>query len=1493
MKREALGRLFAPPEAGATAVLHSLQDSRSNSRWSTLILSKAAYLLMISVLLALILAPRNSISSRDQEMLSITLLSFLVYVLFLEFASRKWKTSYEKSWFRTTRIVANFIVVTAVVGLTSGQDSYFWFFYALPILQTIFYYERNSIAIITLSSIVAYCLVSFISISETASLLDPARLVMNSLSLILLAFVFSLLFHRANSAITKANARTQQLEVLYQLSQSINAAPSLQSALQTALEQGLSTIGVTEGSIMTWNPQMNALELQAWLVSGRFVPDKTHRKLSVGEGVAGNVIISRQPYIYSGDPNDPWFVPSPTNRTIRSLVCVPIIAHGQGQALGVISADSNHPDYFSQNDVHFLKALAEQLSIAIETHRLQELGLVLATFDLDALLARIVENAAMLTGAEFSTLFLTDDESSDLIRAQNYPPARSTVENPRPNGLSAMILRTGEPIVIDDAQNDSRVKQKSKDEGIQAIMGVPLITRITDPHGENTKTAGVLWVNTTQPRSWSKRDELLLKVLARLAAAAYENAKLFNRTEQSYQALRELHEVALQLTSYQPFTKLTESILKRAVRLLRAKGGGLYLLDDKRNEVRLAAVENIPTDFKQMRFKPGNSVVGQVISSKQSFAVGNYREWPNRLQVYDHFGYTAVAGAPIIWRENGHEEMLGVITIRDNEEGRVFSQEELDLLSHLGNLAAIGLENSRQHGQLEQLFAFAAHAILVVDGEGNVIQCNPEASRLLGYTEQELLNQVVTNLYHDSTEAYAIQGELSRSKNGRIADRDTHVQTSAGEKIPIRLTAALLPDYEGNHGGSVGFFRDLRDIESARRHSMQLKRLLESSHAITQLHDLDVVLEKIVDISQRILQAEPVSLYLYDDSKNLISAPPLRRGLYFREEVSEDVGPDSIVRKVLESGKVHFFEDAQAEDSLVKGDFVNREDIVSCAAGPLVAKDKCVGVFFCNYRKPHVFTQEEQTIFQLFANLAAIAIENARLFENIQQRTHALEILNRTALDIATIEEISELMEVILDAAVELLNGTGGALYLCDSQQVSAQLQEVRNLPEQLIGTSIPVGKNLVGKIIASREPQLVQEYAEWLHRLPMFDTLQLTSVAGAPIYWHDRVWGAIVVHSDAQGPHFQQTDLDTLKLLGNLASVTFQNVWRKEELQGVLSSSFDAIIAVDQTGRVTQFNKKAESILGYEAKEVLGKPLSLLYMEPDEASNVQKMLRDSDDGRLPFYETFVRSKNGDRIRIHLSASLLPNFMGEYAGSVGFFQDAREKEALRERIEELERDVDAQNTVNVALVLLSRWGHTAKNKIFALQGDLANLKQELHDIPECVEILKNMTASLRELSYPAHSLLQESEEILHQKTGMVDAGKLFYEMALQICNQAESDITLMPEIVTSKPLWVDGSRLLLETAFELLLVNAVESIKKKKEKPAVLSLKTAIEKEWVKLSLEDTGTGIPHDIRADLYRQPVASDTGFGYGSFIVATILRAHGGSIEGQRYGKTRNLY
>jgi PAS domain S-box-containing protein len=138
-----------------------------------------------------------------------------------------------------------------------------------------------------------------------------------------------------------------------------------------------------------------------------------------------------------------------------------------------------------------------------------------------------------------------------------------------------------------------------------------------------------------------------------------------------------------------------------------------------------------------------------------------------------------------------------------------------------------------------------------------------------------------------------------------------------------------------------------------------------------------------------------------------------------------------------------------------------------------------------------------------------------------------------------------------------------------------------------------------------------------------------------------------------------------------------------KRSLSRLIESSPDAIISTDKTGNVVLFNEGAETLLGYRAEEVIGRPATPLYGDESSAKEILREMRKR-GGTVSGFESVVRAKDGSTIPVLISASVLLDEQGNEIGTVGFATDLRERkreqEALEKAYDDLEKRVEERAT---------------------------------------------------------------------------------------------------------------------------------------------------------------------------------------------------------------------
>jgi PAS domain S-box-containing protein len=169
----------------------------------------------------------------------------------------------------------------------------------------------------------------------------------------------------------------------------------------------------------------------------------------------------------------------------------------------------------------------------------------------------------------------------------------------------------------------------------------------------------------------------------------------------------------------------------------------------------------------------------------------------------------------------------------------------------------------------------------------------------------------------------------------------------------------------------------------------------------------------------------------------------------------------------------------------------------------------------------------------------------------------------------------------------------------------------------------------------------------------------------------------------------------------------------QKNYTRNIIESSLDMIIAVDETGKITEFNKASQDLFGYSLEEILGAEMSILYESKKEFDEVSATLKKS--GSYSGEITNV-SKENRRFTSLLSASLIINDKGVVIGSMGVSRDITEYRA-NERIA-LEQKAKLESIFNSTENMLM-WTMDKEYKLTSFNNNTPNWFQEfINEIPQ-------------------------------------------------------------------------------------------------------------------------------------------------------------------------------
>ncbi|HEV7237719.1 MAG TPA: sigma 54-interacting transcriptional regulator [Thermoanaerobaculia bacterium] len=171
--------------------------------------------------------------------------------------------------------------------------------------------------------------------------------------------------------------------------------------------------------------------------------------------------------------------------------------------------------------------------------------------------------------------------------------------------------------------------------------------------------------------------------------------------------------------------------------------------------------------------------------------------------------------------------------------------------------------------------------------------------------------------------------------------------------------------------------------------------LYEIVKIINSTLDLQEVLNRVLDVCVRRLRAERGMIILLDPLTGALRTRVVRNIRDGEQESKRS--PQSIVKEVIQSGQPVMSADARADQRFTESESVIAENIVSILCAPLIIKERISGAIYIDHRQAkHLFSPKDLTFLEAFADQAAIAIENARLYEELEEARTRLSLENET-----------------------------------------------------------------------------------------------------------------------------------------------------------------------------------------------------------------------------------------------------------------------------------------------------------------------------------------------------------------------------------------------------------------------------------------------------------------------------------------------------------------
>jgi PAS domain S-box-containing protein len=513
------------------------------------------------------------------------------------------------------------------------------------------------------------------------------------------------------------------------------------------------------------------------------------------------------------------------------------------------------------------------------------------------------------------------------------------------------------------------------------------------------------------------------------------------RRQSSY--LAALHETTLSLLRGLDIDNLLKAILNAAVRLLDTSVGYIYLLGASGNEMELKVSAGLDGVATPARLLPHEGMVGAVWRTGETLAVIDYEQCPHRLPVMAAAGrYRAAIAAPITFAG----EVIGVIGLAYGKHSeRRFGEDEVNLVNRFAQLAAVALDNVR----LLETERAARHQAETLRAATQALSSSLDLQTVL----RLILTKLKEVVPYDSASVQELrQGRLEIIGGDGIANweairgatfdltSDTHPNKEViASRQPLILTRDISSRYTefqaGVHSHSMASINswlgvpllfgdeaigmitlDKREadfyttehaqialsfaaqaaiaIHNARTYTAAQEYAAENAalyraaaHLLNPGADLIGLAEQITHAVTGEFALANCSVLLTNEAGTELRLVARSGGTHMIKRMVLPLNGPGLTVAAARAGQIVYVPDVTTDPRYLPEESLTRSELVI----PLKNQQRVIGVLDLQSPELNAFDERARRIIAAFAQQAELALENARLVENLGQAYHRLQ----------------------------------------------------------------------------------------------------------------------------------------------------------------------------------------------------------------------------------------------------------------------------------------------------------------------------------------------------------------------------------------------------------------------------------------------------------------------------------------------------------------------
>ena len=466
-------------------------------------------------------------------------------------------------------------------------------------------------------------------------------------------------------------------------------------------------------------------------------------------------------------------------------------------------------------------------------------------------------------------------------------------------------------------------------------------------------------------------------------------------------------------------------------------------------------------------------------------------------------------------------------------------------------------ELREREAQYRSIFESTSDALLIFDYAGTIVEANPTACRMYGYPYEELIGLSGQDIVHPDYHHFFEDFKRQVRASGRFHTQSVDLRRN-GSPIHVEIHGTSF-SYRGKPH-LLAVVRDITERVLARQRlerqveerTKELTTLLEVSHSLASSLKLEPLLGLILDQLKAVVDYDGAAVMTLEGEDLTTLA---YRGPIPQEEASRLHFPlenAQVNREVIHRCEPIIIPDVRGDAPLARAFQQTAGEALETTFGyirswmgvPLMVRERVIGMLTLDHSEPDYYSSRQAKLAMAFASQAALAIENAKLFEETRRRLAESQSLQRVTAALLQKIGLEEVLEIVCTEAQRLTGAQGSSVFLLEdgewlrvafSTGVAAPTFERMPVEGSLTGIAVREGRPVLSNDPAS-EPQAYREGGE------------PTALLAVPLCVEGVAIGALAVVNKPGG--FTEEDLRIINLFADQAAMAIENARLYEQAQ-------------------------------------------------------------------------------------------------------------------------------------------------------------------------------------------------------------------------------------------------------------------------------------------------------------------------------------------------------